>query len=240
MAIDGMDAVQKRAKSMAADIVAKYSSAADQALEQSENHNPASMAPPTPRLHSQSYQVFPHPSNPHIVMDSCIMPRLLAQPDESAPQSIGVITDVEVNRKGGLSCPVRTGAVLACCHVPSTSTLHDAAAESLHGGVDSVDQKMQTSSPTAAEPEPTEASISETLKEACAQALDEFETAGLAALRHCDSFGMLEQLVASGKVPPLNKVTVHRSHTFFQGVTAEFKPTDHGFSKVTPPRYHSP
>lgn len=193
---------------MVEDIAVKYSAA--DAAEASENAPSATLAPPTPRHFSPYYKVFPHPSHPHVVMDAELMPKLLTRHGDSAPQSIGFVSDIEVNRKGGLSCPVRTGAVLACCHSPGTSIMHDANAN--NGAM--------------------EASISEAAKEGCAQALDKLETAALSALRSCDSFDALRKLESSGTIPTIRTVKVHRSHSFFQGVTVEFDPPKGGFSKV--------
>lgn len=221
--------LQKRAKSMVDEIGVKYSAA--EATEHSENYPSATLAPPTPRHYNPTYQVFPHPSNSHIVMDSYVMPRMLTQPVDSAPQSFGIITDIEINRKGGLSCPVRTGAVLACCHSPATSIMHtlEAAAESM------IDSDAEAFNGNVLEGSRIEASVSDTAKEACAQALDELETTSLSALRSCDGFRALKQLIGSGMVPALHYVKVHRSHSFFQGVTVEFEPPKHGFSKVLAP-----
>ena len=225
-----LHALQKRTKGIVEDISAKYSST--EAAEVCENHPSATLAPPTPRHYNPTYQVFPHPSNPHIVMDARVMPRLLTQLAESAVQTVGIITNFEVNRKGGLSCPVRTGAVLACCRSPSTSIMHGAAADCIASSGSGVTVQSQASDGFVLEPSSTEASVSETTREACAQTLDELETEGLSALRTCDSFGSLKQLITGGQLPSMHAASVHRSHSFFQGVTVEFDPPKHGFSKV--------
>jgi hypothetical protein len=95
-----MGRLQERAQRLVTTAMAKY--------------EPADAAARACRT-SGAYNVICDPNNEHLVMDVDTVPWLLAHPG-AAGACVAVIDSIEVNRKGGLSCPVRTGAVLACCH----------------------------------------------------------------------------------------------------------------------------
>lgn len=68
------------------------------------------------RLQHDSYNVVADPKNRNAIVDADLMPLFLSGPSEDT-HSLGIISHIEVNRKGGqFSCPVRSGAILSCVH----------------------------------------------------------------------------------------------------------------------------
>eukprot|EP00892_Ulva_mutabilis_P008700 jgi/Ulvmu1/6201/UM028_0057.1 len=67
------------------------------------------------------FDVNEDPENPRLMYDTRQMP-LLLRPPLHLPYPIAIISRICVSRKGEFSCPVRTGAVLACLHLKPVKT----------------------------------------------------------------------------------------------------------------------
>jgi hypothetical protein len=159
------------------------------------------------RLRHASYRVIADPDNRNTLLDADLMPALLSgrQGDSC---SVGLISDVEVNRKSSaaLTCPVRTGAVLYCVHAPKRGSFAPSASEH--------------SAPT---------------RTMLFRGMAALESSTMKLLRNCVDFAALQQHIADGELPPQLCVRVHRGRKHFQGVTVEFEVPACGTPQVCPP-----
>lgn len=95
---------------------------------------PTSDAQTTPvHLRHPRFSVAADPQNSLFVYDTQLIQKFL-QPPQCVPHHIAVLSQVSISRKGGFSCPVRTGAVLACVHVKPPSTTQAPASQASEAG----------------------------------------------------------------------------------------------------------
>lgn len=187
-------------------------------------------------LRHNHFTVAADPKNPQLLFDAQLMPRL-SQPSQTVPHHIAIISQITVSRKGGFSCPVRTGAILACVHMNQPCTpgvLGDGLSAS--GPLDAVpaadpsivsDGTVCATSSKGRPPtsqQMTDGPDDEALE--CSHVRDSLArlTSSFALqLRQCRSFDALQDTVAQKLLPPVSQICVHRGRSHFCGVTVEFE-----------------
>lgn len=111
-AVITVHAVQERARRIVSQFRLMHM---DEPLPQAEQTSDDKLWVPNHLTHPQ-FTVAADAQDPRFVFDTQLMPRLL-QPSQTIPHHIAVISQITVSRKGGFSCPLRTGAILACVHM---------------------------------------------------------------------------------------------------------------------------
>lgn len=169
------------------------------------------------RLEHESYRVIADPDNRNTLMDADLMPALLSGPSGDS-YSVGVVSHIEVNRKGGaFSCPVRSGAVLSCVCMGC--------------------ERPQPPAPgtSSAEPCSVETPWFRGPGKQWFRGMEALGSGSMTVvLRNCLNFTALQQHIADGDLPPQICVHVHRGRSHFQGVTVEFQTPAHGTPQVRP------
>lgn len=174
-----------------------------------ETHNKSA----TPvRFRHPYFNVAAAPRNSCLVYDTKLVSSLL-QPPPNTPCSVAIVSQISVSRKGGFSCPVRTGAVLGCLHVEQPGNLM--SPECSLSEVPNLDQsaplRLASQSAGAAQGDSVQKALESLIPEDASQ------------LRNCKTYADVEEKVAKKTLPPIAKYHLHRSGSHFCGVTIEFE-----------------